>query len=128
MADYNGTGLSIRKHADLMLSLAGKVLALVFAGLLGLPAIKWLTSNPQSNLAFDIYLVVLGIGSLLGISLMVWGLKRYAALERTNNNDHSASVTATTTEKMDCRDCLSVNKPMCILVERGATKISIRVE
>lgn len=125
MVDYKETDLSKRKHADFMLSIAGKVAMLVFGVLLGATSKTWIAVDKLSDLGFRDVLSI-GIVGGLGIYIMVAALKRYASLGQVNTPDHSVAVTVSGAQ--NSHECLDAEKPICIVIERGATKISIRIE
>ena len=126
MVDYKETELSKRKHADFMFNLAEKIFALVFGILFGASSKTWITGEKLSDLEFNLSLFVLGIGGGLGIYLMRSALKCYAGLGQVNSQN--GSISATATDAHSPPESPDAEKPICIAIEHGATKISIRIE
>jgi hypothetical protein len=126
MVDYKKTDLSKRRHADSMLRMAEKILSIVYGGLLGSPAMAWITKVPSNDFIFPAYLLLLGIGGGLGVYFMKTALKCYASLDQEISTNSAIAVTMSGAQSLP--ECLDAEKPIDIVIERSATKISIRVE
>lgn len=120
MTDYKETALSKRKHADFMLKVADRLIALVFAGTLGISAMQWLHSGKPVGTEFGTYLVLLAVGSVIAIYLMTSALKRYASLESGNDLVPQASSRTIT-------GC-STSAPVALSIEHGNTRITVHIQ
>lgn len=120
MADYQETSLSKRKHADFMLKVADRLIALVFTGMIGISAMKWLFSDKSASIEFGAYLFLVGIGSIFAVFLMKSALKRYASLE--SGSDPTLQIAHNTASERPS------GAPVSLSIEHGATRITVHIE
>jgi len=125
MAECKETEVTKRKHADFMLRIAEKIFSLAYVGLLGAPAMAWITKSSSSDFVFSEYLLLLCIGGGLGVYLMKAAFKCHADLDQVSGKDCAKTVSISVAQSFP--ECLDADKPICIVIERGAMKISIRI-
>lgn len=121
--NYEETPSSKKIHADFMMKMADRIIALVLGGMLSVPGIHWILKGEPSAEIFGAYLVLLGTGSVIGVFLMKSALKKYAEVSATGipHDDRNIVVNAPPGD-------VDADGQINLSIEHGQTRISLRIE